>query len=275
LLEWVNLIQDDLKPLRRHFRKLERDKNVQPYILMNFIFSLLIDADKSEVVLNKIPERPSLTIDYNVVDGYKATLDIKKSYINDLREKGYKEVLEQELDLDERIFSINLPTGLGKTFTSLAFALKLRNKIKNKKDYTPRIIYSLPFLSIIEQNADQFEKVLKVGGFNVDTNLLLKHHHLSEVYYRKAEDEFEPDEAKILIEGWNSEIIVSTFVQLFHTLLSTTPLTGVSIPHRKTKNGKLLNDLPQAVQVSIPHRKTKNMVVMEHGKQLLSRFNPS
>jgi len=220
MLEWVKLIQDNLKPLRRRFRRLERDKNVQPYMLMNYTFSLLIDADKSEVVLNKLPERPSLKIDYTVVDEYKATLDIRKSYINDLREKGYKEVLDHELDLDERIYSINLPTGLGKTFTSLAFSLKLRNKIKTKKDNTLRIIYSLPFLSIIEQNADQFEKVLKAGGFNVDTNLLLKHHHLSEVYYKKDENEFEPDEAKILIEGWNSEIIVTTFVQLFHTLLS-------------------------------------------------------
>ena len=54
----------------------------------------------------------------------------------------------------------------------------------------------------------------------MDTDLLLKHHHLSDLYYKKDENEFEPDEAKILIEGWNSEIIVTTFVQLFHTLLS-------------------------------------------------------
>jgi CRISPR-associated endonuclease/helicase Cas3 len=76
----VKLIQDNLKPLRRRFRRLERDKNVQPYMLMNYTFSLLIDADKSEVVLNKLPERPSLKIDYTVVDEYKATLDIRKSY---------------------------------------------------------------------------------------------------------------------------------------------------------------------------------------------------
>jgi len=48
----------------------------------------------------------------------------------------------------------------------------------------------------------------------------LKHHHLSEVFYKKEDNEFESDEAKIFIEGWNSEIIVTTFVQLFHALIS-------------------------------------------------------
>jgi len=220
MLEWVDSIQNDLKPLRRRFRRLEREKNIQPYLITNFIFSLLIDADKTEVVLGETPKRRPQFIDYTIVDDYKTTLDIKKTNINELREKAYKEVLSKEPDLDERVYSINLPTGLGKTFTSLAFALKLRNKISNKKGHTPRIIYSLPFLSIIEQNADQFERVLYTAGFNVDTDLLLKHHHLSDLYYKKDENEFEPDEAKILIEGWNSEIIVTTFVQLFHTLLS-------------------------------------------------------
>lgn len=220
MLEWVKLIQNNLRVMRRSFRKLDREKNMEPYLMTNFIFSLLIDADKSEVVLGEVPQRRQTVMDYTIVDNYKRTLDIKKSKINDLREKAYQEVLGQELDLNKRIYSINLPTGLGKTFISLAFALKLRDSINSKKGYMPRVIYSLPFLSIIEQNADQFERVLSEAGLNVDSDLLLKHHHLSELYYRMGENEFEPDEAKILIEGWNSEIIVTTFVQLFHTLLS-------------------------------------------------------
>lgn len=220
MLEWIDLIRDDLKAIRRSLRKLDREKNIEPYLITNFIFSLLIDADKSEVVLGELPQRQPPIMDYRIVDNYKSTLDVKKSEINALRDKAYKEVLSRELDLNERIYSINLPTGLGKTFISLAFALKLRSNIYSQKKYVPRIIYSLPFLSIIEQNAEQFEKVLNQAGFKVDTDLLLKHHHLSEVYYKIGENEFEPDEAKILIEGWNSEIIVTTFVQLFHTLMS-------------------------------------------------------
>lgn len=220
MLEWVNLIGDELKKLRRRFRKLEREKSISPYLLINYIFSLLIDADKSEVVLHDVPKRKPLILKHNLVDEYKAKLSFEKSNLNNLREEAYREVLSQDLNLDERVYSINLPTGLGKTFTSFAFALKAREEIRDKKGYAPRIIYSLPFLSIIEQNAKEIENILRAGGFKVTTDLLLKHHHLSEIYYKQEENEFEKDEAKILIEGWNSEIIVTTFVQLFHTLLS-------------------------------------------------------
>ena len=78
MLEWVNLISDNLKPLRRRFRRLEREKDIQPYLVTNFIFSLLIDADKSEVVLEKVPERSTVIMDYTIVDYYKSTMDIKK-----------------------------------------------------------------------------------------------------------------------------------------------------------------------------------------------------
>jgi CRISPR-associated endonuclease/helicase Cas3 len=98
--------------------------------------------------------------------------------------------------------------------------LKLKEVIKSKNGVEPRIIYALPFLSIIDQNSEVFESVIKANNIEPDTSILLKHHHLSEVFYEKEGDEFESDEAKILIEGWNSEIIVTTFVQLFYALIS-------------------------------------------------------
>jgi len=220
LREWVFNIQNELRRTRMKLRRLERLKDIDPYILTNFIFSLLIDADKSEVTVGKNVGRSNVNLDYHIVDNYKATMNIEENWINSLRQKAYNEVLSAPIDLNAKIMSINLPTGLGKTLTSLAFALKLRKKLQSKKGYTPRIIYSLPFLSIIEQNAEQFEKVLIANGFNVDTSLLLKHHHMADVYYKKGEEEFELDDAKILIEGWNSEIVITTFVQLFETLLS-------------------------------------------------------
>ena len=57
------------------------------------------------------------------------------------------------------------------------------------------------------------------------SDVLLKHHHLSDVIYTRKEDEFEnvdKDTGKdlLLIEGWNSEIVVTTFIQFFHSLIS-------------------------------------------------------
>lgn len=220
LREWVKILPDELGNVRRKLRKFGRQQSISPYLLTNFVFSLLIDADKSEVTMGKVVERSGAKLDFYLVDNYKKSMNTEDTYLNRLRERAYREVLEKELDLEKRLISINLPTGLGKTLTSLAFALKLRKKILTEKGYIPRIIYCLPFLSIIEQNAEQFEKVLQANGLKVDTNLLLKHHHLSELNYKKDETEFEPDEAKILIEGWNSEIVVTTFAQLFYAFLS-------------------------------------------------------
>lgn len=218
--KWTTSIKKDLRKVKRRLRRLGRRKNINFYLMTNFLFSLLIDADKSEVVVGENVERKSVDLDSSIVDKYKRSLDFKESRINLLREKAYKDVLNKNIDLNERVFSINLPTGLGKTFTSFAFAFNLRKKVEEVKGFIPRIVYSLPFLSIIDQNADELEKILKFNGFDVDTNLLLKHHHLSDIYYKKDDDEFEQNQAKILIEGWNSEIIITTFVQLFHTLLS-------------------------------------------------------
>lgn len=220
LTKWTSIIKKDLRKIKRKLRHLDKQKNLNFYLMTNYLFSLLIDADKSEVVVGENIERRKISLDSLVVDNYKTSLEFKRSKMNFLREQAYQEVLKNEVNLNDRVFSINLPTGLGKTFTSFSFALNLREKIRKEKNFTPRIIYSLPFLSIIEQNAEKIEEILEYNGVKVDTSILLKHHHLSEVYYKKDDDEFEQDQAKILIEGWNSEIVITTFVQLFHTLIS-------------------------------------------------------
>lgn len=218
--KWIEKAPTDLSSLFRKLRKLKEEKNLDYYLLFNLIFSLLIDADKSEVSIGEKLERKFTKINYTIVNSYKAKMNFNTSFLNELREKAYKEVINNKIDLDQRILSLNLPTGIGKTFTSFAFALKLRGEIAKTKKYNPRIIYSLPFLSIIDQNADIFEKILASSKLNPDSSLLLKHHHLSEIYYKCGNNEYEPNQSKILIEGWNSEIIVTTFVQLFHTLIS-------------------------------------------------------
>ncbi|MGC8768594.1 CRISPR-associated helicase Cas3' [Calditerrivibrio sp.] len=217
---WVDNLGEELKLLKKCIRKL--DKEPINFITLNLLYSLLLDADKSDVVLKDISlfERKG-SIPGNLVDSYKERNSFKDSPINYLREKAYQEIAHNIINLEEKIFSINLPTGLGKTLTSLSFALKLREKI----GLNHRIIYALPFLSIIDQNSLVFESVLKSNGIEPYSNILLKHHHLSEIVYKKDnneedKNEIEYDGAKILIEGWNAEIIITTFIQLFHSLIS-------------------------------------------------------
>lgn len=216
--QWINSFNREIKSFRKIIRNL--NSNLEYYIKLNLLYSLLLDADKNDVVIKEISifERKFYE-DRNWVDFYKEATRFPPSPINEMRQIAYEEATSKEIDLSKNIYSLNLPTGLGKTLISLSFALKLKDKLR-QTGINPRIVYALPFLSIIDQNSKIFEAVINANGASPDSKLLLKHHHLSEIYYKIEEDEVEPDEAKILIEGWNSEIIITTFIQLFHTLIS-------------------------------------------------------
>ncbi len=221
--QWISSIKRELRTYKRSIRNSSGEAS--NYLIINLLYSILLDADKSDVVIGRegcFEMLPFKDIPQNIVNIYKSHQPFQNSPINPLRESAYKEVLSHRIDLTKKLYSINLPTGLGKTIISLAFGLKLRNQIRAETHgrFVPRIVYALPFLSIIEQNTEVFKDILNAGGVSPHNNILLKHHHLSEVFYRNKDEEFESEMAKILIEGWNSEIIVTTFVQLFHTLIS-------------------------------------------------------
>jgi len=217
--QWIDGFAGESRQIKKYLKNI--NNAVSNYITLNLIYSILLDADKSEVVVkDKIVFNRNKFNSAEWVHTYKEQTIFPESPVNILREKAYHEILNHEIDLNKKIYSLNLPTGLGKTLASLSFALKLKEIIKSKNGAEPRIIYALPFLSIIDQNSEVFESVIKANNIEPDTSILLKHHHLSEVFYKKEGDEFESDEAKILIEGWNSEIIVTTFVQFFHALIS-------------------------------------------------------
>ena len=226
------------------------------YFLVHLIYSLLLDADKNEVAVSK-EDREEIALVRNqsslepyLVKRFKEKQNWQKKDIDTLREEAFEEVLQSEINLDKKIYSINLPTGLGKTLTSLAFAFKLRNKVKEEKGYRPRIIYSLPFLSVIDQNFSVFEKVLKENEIAPLSPILLKHHHLADMNYRwkDGEEDFEFDSSNILIEGWNSEIIVTTFIQFFYTLISNKN-RSIRKFHRITGSIVILDEVQ-----AIPHK---------------------
>ncbi len=216
---WIEGFPGESRELRRELRR--PTAGMDNYVLLNLLFSLLIDADKSAVIMGNYPVFTRRAVGGpEWVDNYRQQEKFPPSPLNPMRNQVYKETTGQEIDLKQKIYSLNVPTGLGKTLTAFAFALKLRRRIEAEHQKKARIIYALPYLSIIEQNADVLDKVIKSNNLNTDSSLFLKHHHLTEVFYRTPENEYESDAAELLIEGWNSEIIITTFVQLFHTLIS-------------------------------------------------------
>lgn len=231
-------------------RRLKDEESLFYYFISLLLFSSLLDADKMDAANLEIVERRDIPDD--IVDRYKRERFGKtngKKKIDRVRERIYNEVVSkvEGLNLDhDKILSLNVPTGTGKTLTSFSFALKLRKRISEEKNFCPRIIYSLPFLSIIDQNSKEFAKVLAplcdvsweslfkakkedyedMLAEKIPSTLLLEHHHLSDLVFKK-ENEFENLELKedigknlLLIEGWNSEVVVTTFMQFFYSLIS-------------------------------------------------------
>jgi len=155
-----------------------------------------------------------------------------RNAVDRLREDLYDTVCRtiEKAPLSQKLFTITAPTGSGKTLAGLAAAFILRERMGSSVNEKPRIIYALPFTSIVDQTFRVAKKVLQAGSRADKSDppilsaWLLKHHHLAETTYYRPGDEEETlslDRALLLIESWQSEIIITTFVQLLHTLIGS------------------------------------------------------
>ncbi|AGB03157.1 CRISPR-associated helicase/endonuclease Cas3 [Methanoregula formicica] len=218
------ILDNVIKHLRKdaYFFKKESSNQAEPlpFLIIQLLYSVLIDSDKKHAGHVEEIRRPTLPSD--IVEKYKANPEFQKansSNINRIRNEIFESViLTIQQSTDKKIFSITAPTGTGKTLTSFSAALKL----KNISSTPQRIVYALPFTSIIDQNFKVLEDVLQKTLPDFKTNespYLLKHHHLAEFKYRYEGENKPVDESLALIESWDSEIIVTTFIQFFYSTI--------------------------------------------------------
>jgi len=173
---------------------------------VRMVFSCLVDADFLDterfIDFRQSQERLINVSLEELQDRLAKTLqgfDTEGSEINRNRAEILSECINAA-DKPPGFFSLTVPTGGGKTLSSLAFALK--HALKHGKD---RIIYVIPYTSIIEQTADVFRKAL-------GDDAVLEHH-----------SNFDPDSetrfSKLASQNWDAPIIVTTNVQFFESLL--------------------------------------------------------
>ncbi|WP_287037900.1 CRISPR-associated helicase Cas3' [Desulfobacter sp.] len=182
------------------------------------IFSCLVDADfldtekfcASEIFRERVgfPKKKNLLELQQDMKAYmeKILAEAQPTYVNGLRKTILKQCEDKAL-FPPQFFSLTVPTGGGKTLSSMNFALDHATEHGMN-----RIIYAIPFTSIIEQNAEIFQNI-----FGQDS--VLEHH----CNYKESEDpEDSPYNRRrgLATENWDNPIIVTTNVQFFESLFS-------------------------------------------------------
>ena len=182
---------------------------------VRMVFSCLVDADYLDTESFLQPEKSQKRGSAADLAPLKVALDDRLSQIvaraeptevNRLRAR----ILEESrvaAKLAPGLFSLSVPTGGGKTLSSMAFALDhaLAHELR-------RIIYVIPYTSIIEQTAQVFRDI-----FGSDAVL---EHHSNFVQEKEGEDE-EAEEIRLLAaENWDAQIVVTTNVQFFESFFS-------------------------------------------------------
>lgn len=176
---------------------------------IRMLFSCLVDADfldteafmqpEKQDLRGQYPDLNSLLVRFNDhMAGFAAKA--ADTPVNRLRTQILRDCREAAAK-PSGIFSLTVPTGGGKTLSGMAFALE--HAIKHGKQ---RIIYAIPYTSIIEQTANIYRHIFG--------NCVVEHHS-------NLDPDREDAQSRLATENWDAPIIVTTNVQLFESLFAS------------------------------------------------------
>ena len=213
-----------------------RDKfTYEDFINFKSLYSNLIYSDKFEAIFS-MPKQQTKDIPIGVLES-----DIKNLPPNEKRD-AFRNFVLNNFDKERKLFTLTAPTGYGKTLTALNFALKF-----NKS----RIIYALPFTSIIDQTYDIVAKIYK----NSDI-LVSKAHHKTTIGEENLTEEDRYSKIKFLMESFSGEINVTTLYQLIFALFGNKNKDNVKF--NQLKNSVVIIDEAQA----IPYNFRKDFILL-------------
>lgn len=188
-------------------------KGTDPALWIRMLFSCLVDADflNTERVMASDGrsglrgQYPKLSDLLPLFESYmdEKSIKAKDTPVNRLR----KQILNgcsQAATGASGAYTLTVPTGGGKTLSSMAFAL--HHAIHHSKC---RVIYVIPYTSIIEQTADQFRDIFG--------DAVIEHHSN---YDGESDDSEDYDKTRLACENWDAPIIITTAVQFFESLFA-------------------------------------------------------
>ncbi|SDM16741.1 CRISPR-associated helicase, Cas3 family [Paenibacillus sp. OK060] len=218
-------------------------------LMTKYIFSCLIDADRSNTREFEENEPPAEVPDYkpffqkcyDALMNHLHKISLNADSTNPIQalRKEMSDQCEQFAFRESGIYSLSIPTGGGKTLASMRYAL--RHALEHGKQ---RIIYVVPYTTIIEQNAAEIRRILL--GDDDEEGMILEHH--SNVVDNQ-DDERQDDEdgerydmkrkqLKLARDHWDRPIIFTTMVQFLNTFYA-----------KGTRNVRRLHQLSNAVIV--------------------------
>lgn len=203
--------------LRGHMRKDPKRAPFDLSVIGRMVFSCLVDADFRDTeayytrigAISKDRDWPSLAA---LLPELRWRLDVKLAgfspggAVNALRSEVLTHI-RAKADMPPGLFALTVPTGGGKTLASLAFALD-----HAASHWHRRIIYAIPFTSIIDQTAATFRDMFG--------DVVLEHHSAIEV---EAQGHQGRDKVRLAMEDWAAPLVVTTNVQLFESLFAARP----------------------------------------------------
>jgi CRISPR-associated endonuclease/helicase Cas3 len=207
-LDEINLYLDKIKKTFRYINSAQFSLG----LFVKYLYSCLIDADRLDAYLFEVKENYQ-PLNPNWDDLIKI-FELKiNSYSTDTKIGLVRHIISEKCKVasekDTGIYQLSVPTGGGKTLSSMRFALHHAKKY-NKK----HIIYVIPYLSIIEQTAKNIRDMFEIEQ---NSPLLLEHHSNIAL----SDDDEKKDYQKLAASRWDNPIIITTMVQFLETVMSS------------------------------------------------------
>jgi len=217
-LEDVGIEESSIKSLKA----ISFGNGLQREIFVRYLYSSLTDSDWLSTEEHFKPEKSAMRLEFVLpidimIDKLELEYSVKskEGEINQLRNKAREQAVSKAL-LPIGFYSLALPTGMGKTLTSFAWALK-----HAKQNELKRIIIVLPYINIIDQTAHDLKRIF-------GEEWVLEHHSSYNEENKDGEDKQEDltqeqKRKQLACENWDYPIIVTTTVQFFESLFSNKP----------------------------------------------------
>lgn len=212
----VTTLEPPTLPVHVRNRANERDSRLAFDFWTRFLFSALVDADRLATEAFYEPDKRSVAQDFDSIPVLRTQLDASAdafradTQVNQIRARVLAEC-RAAAEREPGLFSLTVPTGGGKTLSSMSFALRHAEQHELR-----RVIAVVPYTSIIEQNAAVYSNVL-------GTRNIIEHHSAVDSAGRHEESSELEVRRRLVAENWDAPVIVTTSVQFFESLFSNEP----------------------------------------------------